>query len=93
MIDEKLLENLTASVHRIRTDPTYRDMQEGRAMDRNIAVTILDDYAKSRGFSNLQHMDRHLAPPAVATGGFVDRLNQGRRSIDQEDAMRSGGTL
>lgn len=89
-IDEALFDKLTDESHFVRTNRTYKDILESKAMDRHIVCAVLEKYARVQGFPNFEALNRFLSPTTRHdTLSFVERHNLGRR-IDDEDRQRGG---
>lgn len=63
MTSEPLVKRLAETSYSVRCNPTYTSILEDRAMDRHIVIAVMHDYARARGFSSLEHMERFLTPP------------------------------
>lgn len=82
MTMQSLVNRLAETSYSVRCNPTYTAILEDRAMDRHIVIAVMHDYARARGFSSLEHMERFLTPPPAphvneaaheSTVDFVER--------------------
>ena len=81
------IDNLIDACHRTRTDPDYKNILEDRAMDRYIVLNILHTLSRDQGFSNIDHMLRHvnaIRPVTIVQEPKIDTGNRQRRTDNEQ---------
>ena len=66
MTIETLVKRLAEASYGVRCNSLYSSVLEDRAMDAHIVIAVMHEYARARGFSNFEQLDRFMTPPPPA---------------------------